>query len=442
MIVVPVSLEQRSARMTRVAVIGTGYVGTVTATCFAWLGHEVVGLDVDPVRVGQLAVGQAPLFEPGLAELLTETIATGRLTFTDDPTAITAADIIFLCVGTPTGAGGAPDLSQVEAAAQSVAANMSEDAVVVNKSTVPVGSGNWVRTMIEEALPRTGGPAFHVVSNPEFLREGCAIEDFLYPDRIVLGGENGAPAKVAALYEPVLAQSFPGGRSDHRPELIITDLPSAEMVKYAANAFLASKISFANEIASICEFVGADARQVLPAIGADDRIGPRFLQHGLGWGGSCFGKDLAALIATAVDYGYNAPMLRAAVEINQSQRAAAIRKLQGSLKVLKGRRIAVLGLAFKPGTDDLRDAPALEIIRRLRSAGAVVSAFDPVVKHLAEPDGVGVRMAADPYDAADRADAVLVVTEWDDFAGIDFAALSQRMAGNLVLDGRGVLDPT
>jgi UDPglucose 6-dehydrogenase len=426
--------------MTRVAVIGTGYVGTVTATCFAWLGHDVVGLDVDANRVRQLAAGQTPLFEPGLPELLTRTTATGRLGFTDDASAIAGADVVFLCVGTPTGLGGAPDLSQVESAVRTVAANLTEGTIVVNKSTVPVGSGNWVRTMIEEALPRTGGPAFHVVSNPEFLREGCAIEDFLYPDRIVLGGENGAPKKVAALYQPVLDQSFDGGRADHLPKLILTDLPSAEMVKYAANAFLASKISFANEIANICEMVGADARQVLPAIGADDRIGPRFLQNGLGWGGSCFGKDLAALVATAVDYGYNAPMLRAAVEINTAQRAAAIRKLQAHLKVLKGRRIAVLGLAFKPGTDDLRDAPALEIIHRLRAAGAVVSAYDPVVKQLPDSESVGVRLAADAYDAADRADAVVVVTEWDDFRSLDLTALSQRMSGNLLLDGRGVID--
>jgi UDPglucose 6-dehydrogenase len=278
------------------------------------------------------------------------------------------------------------------------------------------------------------------VSNPEFLREGCAIEDFLYPDRIVLGGENGAPRKVAALYEPVLEQSFDGGRADHLPKLILTDLSSAEMVKYAANAFLASKISFANEIANICEMVGADARQVLPAIGADDRIGSRFLQHGLGWGGSCFGKDLAALVATAVDYGYNAPMLRAAIEVNTAQRAGAIRKLQGELKVLKGRRIAVLGLAFKPGTDDLRDAPALEIIHRLRAAGAVVSAYDPVVKQLPDSEAVGVRLAADAYDAADRADAVVVVTEWDDFRSLDLTTLAARMSGDLLLDGRGVVD--
>src|SRR3954471_15055660 len=437
MIVVPVSLEQRSARMTRVAVIGTGYVGTVTATCFAWLGHEVVGLDVDPVRVGQLAVGQAPLFEPGLAELLTETIATGRLTFTDDAAGISEADIIFLCVGTPTGAGGAPDLSQVEAAAQSVAANMSEDAVVVNKSTVPVGSGNWVRTMVEDALPRAGGPGFHVVSNPEFLREGSAIYDFLYPDRIVLGGENGAPTKVARLYQPILDQSFPGADPDRSPQVILTDLPSAEMVKYAANAFLATKISFANEIASVCELVGADARQVMPAIGSDERIGPRFLQQGLGWGGSCFGKDVAALIATAMDYGHTAPMLRATVEINQAQRAGAIRKLQATLKVLKGRRIAVLGLAFKAGTDDLRDAPALEIISRMQNAGAVVTAYDPVVKEL--PDACA-RVATDAYDAADRADAVLIATEWPEFRELDPVRLRSCMTGRLVVDGRGGID--
>jgi nucleotide sugar dehydrogenase len=427
--------------VTRVAVIGTGYVGTVTATCFAWLGHEVVGLDVDPVRIGQLAAGQAPLFEPGLAELLQETMATGRLTFTDSMDAIGTAGVVFLCVGTPTGSGGAPDLSQVESAAQQIAVHMAEGAVVVNKSTVPVGSGNWVRTVIEEALPRDATPDFHVVSNPEFLREGCAIDDFLYPDRIVLGGENGAPKQVAALYEPVLTQSFPGGRAGHQPQLIVTDLPSAEMVKYAANAFLATKISFANEIGSICELVGADARQVLPAIGADDRIGPRFLQQGLGWGGSCFAKDVAALIATAVDYGYNAPMLRATIDINQAQRAAAIRKLQTVLKTLKGRRICVLGLAFKPGTDDLRDAPALEIIRRLRTAGAVVAAYDPIVKWLPDPDGQNVRLAVDPYDAVDRADAVLVATEWEEFAGLDLAAIAERMAGRLVLDGRGVIDP-
>jgi len=429
--------------MSKVAVVGTGYVGSVTAVCLAWLGHEVIGYDMDRDRADQLSAGQLPFFEPGLPELLRETLETERLTFTSDAAkAATDADVIFLCVGTPTGPGGIPDMSQVESAAGSIAGYLKKDAVVVNKSTVPVGSGNWVRTIIEEALPDIDAVQFHVVSNPEFLREGAALDDFLYPDRIVLGGEDrhdGVPV-VAALYERVLNQDFPGGNSDHKPELVVTDLPSAEMVKYAANAFLATKISFANEVATICELVGADARQVLPAIGADSRIGPRFLQHGIGWGGSCFGKDLAALIATGVDYGYGSPILRAAVEVNQTQRGAVIRKLQAELKTLKGRRIALLGLAFKPGTDDRRDAPSIEIVRRLNTAGAVVSAFDPIVKEVPELGDMRLRIGTDAYDAADRVDAVVVATEWDDFAHLDLPQLASKMKGDLILDGRGVVD--
>jgi nucleotide sugar dehydrogenase len=333
-------------------------------------------------------------------------------------------------------------MSQVESAAQSVAPYLKDGAVVVNKSTVPVGSGNWVRTLIEEAQADPAAPAFHVVSNPEFLREGAALEDFLYPDRIVLGGENGGEGTriVAGLYQHVLDQDFPGGQPETvKPGLVLTDLPSAEMVKYAANAFLATKISFANEIANICELVGADARQVLPAIGADSRIGPKFLQHGIGWGGSCFGKDVAALIATGLDYGYGSQILRATVEVNQGQRAAVIRKLQAELKTIKGRRIAVLGIAFKPGTDDRRDAPALEIIRRLHTGGAVVSAYDPIVKEAPELGDVPLRFASDVYDAADRADAVIIATEWEDFGTLDFGKLAEQMKGDLILDGRGVL---
>jgi len=428
--------------MANVAVVGTGYVGSVTAVCLSWLGHEVVGFDTNPARADQLAAGELPLYEPGLQEKLDEAIETGRLRFTADAAdAAREADVIFLCVGTPTGLGGMPDMSQVQSAAHGVAPYLKPGAVVVNKSTVPVGSGNWVRTIIEEAQPTGDGPPFHVVSNPEFLREGAALEDFLFPDRIVLGGEEGGEGVqiVASLYERVLSQDFPGGDPSVKPGLVLTDLPSAEMVKYAANAFLATKISFANEIANICELVGADARQVLPAIGADSRIGPKFLQHGIGWGGSCFGKDVQALIATGLDYGYGSQILRATVEVNQSQRAAVIRKLQAELKTIKGRRIAVLGLAFKPGTDDRRDAPALEIIRRLHTAGAVVSAYDPIVKDVPELEDVPVRIASNAYDAADRADAVVVATEWDEFAFIDLAKLAEHMKGTLLLDGRGVI---
>ncbi len=427
--------------MSWVTVIGSGYVGTVTAVCLAWLGHEVIGFDTNRTRVQQLSGGDVPFFEPGLPEKLDEALATGRLSFTSDgETAFADAEVIFLCVGTPTGAAGLPDTSQIESAVQVVAAHLRPATVVVNKSTVPVGSGNWVRTLIEEALPPDNQVQFSVVSNPEFLREGSAVDDFLYPDRIVLGSENGPPTAVVALYERVLTQDLPGGDPGRLPQLVITSLQSSEMVKYAANAFLATKISFANEIANICELVGADARQVLPAIGADERIGPLFLNHGVGWGGSCFGKDLAALIATGLDYGYPSPILRASVEVNQAQRASVLRKLQAALKVLKGRRVAVLGLAFKPGTDDLRDAPALEIIRRLLTAGAVVSAYDPVVDSLTEPNEMRLRLGVDPYDAAHRADAVVITTEWPEFRDLDLDRLAQRMTGTIVLDCRGVID--
>ena len=428
--------------MARVTVVGTGYVGTVTAVCLAFLDHDVIGLDIDYTRAEQLAAGQMPFHEPGVSERLEQELKSGRLSFTSDPAiAVEKADVIFLCVGTPTSSSGVPDMSQVEAAVRSIAPHLKPDAVVVNKSTVPVGSGNWVHTMIEESLPDIYDIEFHVVSNPEFLREGSAVADFLYPERIVLGGESADKGMqvVADLYHRLLSQDFEGGRSDCRPQLICTDLPSAEMVKYAANAFLATKVSFANEVANICELVGADARQVLSAIGADSRIGSRFLRHGIGWGGSCFGKDVAALIATGLDYGYGSPILRAVVEVNQAQRILVIRKLQEALKTLQGRRIAVFGLAFKPGTDDLRDAPSIEIIRRLYAAGAVVSAYDPIVKEVPELGDVPVRIGADAYDAADRADAVVIVTEWPHFAALELRKLRKKMKGHLILDGRGVI---
>ncbi|WP_084223631.1 UDP-glucuronate decarboxylase [Mycolicibacterium holsaticum] len=423
----------------KVAVIGTGYVGAVTSTCLASLGHTVCGLDTDSTRAGQLNNGQTPFHEPGLPEILKSTLSTGRLRFTDcHAEALSDAEFVFLCVGTPPGPDGAPDLTQLESAIQSLAPHLSANAVIVNKSTVPVGSGNWTRTILEDALEGNRQLTFHVVSNPEFLREGCAIEDFLYPDRIVLGGAPSDVSRVAELYQPVLDQSFHGGRRGVKPSLITTELASAEMIKYAANAFLATKISFANEMAQLCELFGADVREVLPAIGADHRVGNAFLNPGVGWGGSCFGKDVAALISTGQEYGYTSSMLQSTVEINKLQRASAIRKLQRELHILKGRRIALLGLTFKPGTDDLRDAPALDIARRLLAAGAVVSAFDPVVKVLPD-EYAGVRLTPDVYDAADRADAVVVVTEWPEFRQIDPHGLRRVMRGDLILDGRNCL---
>lgn len=423
----------------KVAVIGTGYVGAVTATCLAYLGHSVTGLDSDSSRAGQLNNGQTPFHEPGLPDMLEASLSTGRLRFTDSPAeALTDADFVFLCVGTPPGPDGSPDLSQLESALQSVALYVRPGVVIVNKSTVPVGSGNWTRTILEDALEGNRELNFHVVSNPEFLREGCALDDFLYPDRIVLGGASMDVSRVAELYQPVLDQSFVAGRRNIHPSLITTELASAEMIKYAANAFLATKISFANEIAQMCEVFGADVREVIPAIGADHRVGSAFLNPGVGWGGSCFGKDVAALISSGQEYGYTPTMLQATVAINNAQRATMVRKLQRELHMLKGRRIALLGLTFKPGTDDLRDAPALDIAKRLIAAGALVSAFDPVVKSLPS-EYAGIRLADDVYEAASRVDAVVLTTEWPEFRLIDPAGLRRVMRGDLVVDGRNIL---
>lgn len=437
--VAPAGVVERVRHRHKVAVIGTGYVGAVTATCLAAIGHTVCGLDSDSVRAGQLNNGQTPFHEPGLPELLRGTLATGRLRFSNQPgEALSDADFVFLCVGTPPGPDGSPDLAQLQGAIQSLAPYLRAGVVIVNKSTVPVGSGNWTRTILEDALEGNRELSFNVVSNPEFLREGSALDDFLYPDRIVLGGSPDDVGRVAELYQPVLDQSFDGGRRSARPSLIKTELASAEMIKYAANAFLATKISFANEMAQLCERLGADVREVLPAIGADRRVGSAFLNPGVGWGGSCFGKDVAALISSGKEYGYTPSMLQATVEINESQRASVIRKLQRELHVLKGRRIALLGLTFKPGTDDLRDAPALDIARRLSAAGAVVSAFDPVVKTLPQ-EFSSVRMARDVYEAADRSDAVVLATDWPDFSHIDPLSLRRVMRGALVIDGRNCL---
>lgn len=433
-----VRVEQLRPRH-KIAVIGTGYVGAVTSTCLAFLGHTVCGLDSDSTRAGQLNNGQAPFHEPGLPEMLKTTLSTGRLRFTDCPSdALSDAEFVFLCVGTPPGPNGLPDLAQLESAIQSLAPYLRPEVVLVNKSTVPVGSGNWTRTILEDALEGNRELSFHVVSNPEFLREGSAIEDFLHPDRIVLGGAAQDVSRVAELYQLVLDQAFDGGRRTLRPSLIKTELASAEMIKYAANAFLATKISFANEISQLCEVLGADVREVLPAIGADHRVGSAFLNPGVGWGGSCFGKDVAALISTGQEYGYTPSMLQTTVEINKAQRASAVRKLQRELHVLKGRRIALLGLTFKPETDDMRDAPALDIARHLLGAGAVISAFDPLVKSLPE-EFAAIRLTRDAYEAADRADAVVVTTEWPEFRLIDPDALHRVMRGDLVVDGRNCL---
>jgi nucleotide sugar dehydrogenase len=433
-----------SRRDASVAVIGTGYVGTVVAACLARIGRPTIGVEIDAEKLSALRSGRAPFFEPGLDDLLASGIASGLLRFTGTmEEAIVHADVLFLCVGTPPAADGGADMSAVATAARAIGSCLDRPRVLVTKSTVPIGSGRWLTSMIEEALPtgtNTDG-AFSVVSNPEFLREGSAVSDFLYPDRVVIGSDDEAALDlVTTVYQPILDQTFPGGDAGRRAPIVRTTLATAETVKYASNAFLATKISFINEISNICELVGADVSEVATALGLDARIGSRFLEAGIGWGGSCFGKDLSALITAAEQYGYESSLLRAAVAVNARQRRLTVEKLRRHLKILQGRRVALLGLAFKPGTDDLRDAPAVEIAMSLLRAGALVRAHDPLVR--AVPACPGLRIAANPYEAAERADALVLVTEWPDYLALDLSELRSRMRGDLVLDGRNFLDPS
>ncbi len=423
----------------RIAVVGCGYVGTVTAACMSWLGHAVVGLEADPGRAEHLSRGDVPFFEPGLRELIAEVRPMGLLSFTADPAAaIPTAEVVFICVGTPPDADGRPDLTQLREAALTVAAHARVGAVVVSKSTVPIGSGDWLRSVLDDAVPPLRRGRVHVVANPEFLREGSAIEDFLFPDRIVLGGDTEPVEKVTRAYRPVLDQAFAGADPSRLPALFVMDRLSAEMVKYAANAALATKVSLANEIATLCELTGADARSVLPAVGADRRIGSGFLRPGLGWGGSCLPKDTSALVHLGSDLGYDMPLLRAVREVNARQPSWAACRLEHALGLLTGKRIALLGLSFKPATDDLRSSPALVLARSLVDEGAEVVAFDPIVKRL-PPAFCEVALAADPYEAATAADAVVVATDWPEFHALDFEAVRERMRGDVVLDGRNVL---
>ena len=428
----------------RVSVVGSGYVGTVVAACFASLGHRVVGVEVDPKKLDDLSAGISPFFESGLEDLLRAGLLGGRLRFTNDyADAMSASDVVFLCLGTPSLPDGRADMRAMETAARSIAANLTHHHVLVTKSTVPIGSGNWLASVVEDALPGEADPEslFSVVSNPEFLREGSAINDFLYPDRVVLGSDAPAAIEtVAALYRPILDQSFTNGRPDLRPPLVRTKLTTAETVKYASNAFLATKISFVNEIANICELVGADITEVTTAMGLDERIGSLFLDAGVGWGGSCFGKDLASLVSSAKEFGYRADLLQAAIDVNNAQRRLVIEKLQGHLKTLRGQRIALLGLAFKPGTDDLRDAPSIDLAQRLVMLNAVVSAHDPVVQQAPVIEGY-LRIASTPYEAADRADAVVLMTEWPEYLALDLDKLADKMRGNLFIDGRNLFNP-
>lgn len=436
----------------RVAIIGTGYVGLTTGVCLAFTGHKVYCLDTNEAKVADLKIGKIPIYEPYLDELLAEALP--NLTFTTDyKEAIPRADVVFIAVGTPPTPSGAPNLEYLSQAAKSIGQHMTAGfTVVVNKSTVPIGSGNWVGSLLRDAISsREDGNEvqFAVASNPEFLREGSALHDSLYPDRIVIGADEPKALEVLyTLYRPILDQTFTSPTYLSRPEttgavpLLSSDLASAELIKYAANAFLALKISFINEIGLVAERVGANISEVARGIGLDSRIGPRFLSAGIGWGGSCFGKDTAALIATAGEYGLHLPIVESARKINSRQRDRVVEKLLNELKLLKGRTIGLLGLAFKPNTDDLREAPAIEIAQKLIDRGVRVKAHDPIAmdKFAKEHGNMGVVLCETPEQVADCSDALVLVTEWNEYRDLDWESIAKTMRSPYLLDGRHSLD--
>ncbi|MEH2302642.1 MAG: UDP-glucose/GDP-mannose dehydrogenase family protein [Nostoc sp.] len=447
----------------RVCVIGTGYVGLVTGACLAHIGHDVICVDNNEEKVKLMKSGQSPIFEPGLSEIMQSAIQTEKIHFTSDLAAgVAHGEILFIAVGTPPLPTGESDTRYVEAVARGIGENLNGGyKVIVNKSTVPIGSGDWVRMLVldgtaerQKTLVTAGGVSsdeklpevaaqFDVISNPEFLREGSAVHDTFNPDRIVLGGNSQrAVALMQQLYAPIVERKYAEDQSLPPVPILATDLSSAEMIKYAANAFLATKISFINEVANICDRVGADVTQVAKGIGLDSRIGNKFLQAGIGWGGSCFPKDVSALIHTADDYGYEAQLLKAAVSVNERQRLIALEKLQHVLKILKGKTVGLLGLTFKPDTDDLRDAPALNLIEQLNRLGAKVKAYDPIVSQTGLRHGLsGVLVETDAERLADGCDALVLVTEWQQFSTLDYVKMAKLMAHPVIIDGRNFLNP-
>ena len=415
--------------MSRVAVIGAGYVGLTTAACLSDLGNQVTVVDVDKDKIALLKRNEVPFYEPGMRELVERNAKARRLVFTTSyADAVPGAEYAIIAVSTPEGEGGEADLSYVESAAKSIADAMDGPLVVVNKSTVPPLTGDMVSAVIKG---RNSEFAAAVVSNPEFLREGSAIQDFMHPDRVVVGShDRQAAEKVALLYAPLEA-----------PVLITPNIYTAEMVKYASNAFLATRISFINEIALISERVGADAKLVAEGMGLDKRIGSTFLDAGIGYGGSCFPKDVAALAAVAEGFNYHPELLHAVMDINRDQRMVVIDKLRECLEELPGRVIGLLGLAFKPNTDDMREAPSVDIAKVLLAAGAEVRAFDPAAMERSRVLLPEVEYLKDAYEVAAGADALVLVTEWNEFRHLDMARVKQLMRRPVIVDGRNIYDP-
>ena len=421
--------------MRRICVVGTGYVGLTTGTCFADLGNDVTCLDVDNAKVAGLRRGEMPIYEPGLAELVMHNQAAGRLRFVGEAdadayeAAINGAEFIFIAVSTPTHlASDRADLGAVRACARRIARSLHGHTIIINKSTVPIGAGDWVAAIIDRYRSRDASCS--VVSNPEFLREGSAVLDFMQPDRVVLGStDRSAAESVAQLYLTL------------RCRVMITDLRTAEMIKYASNAYLATSISFINEIARICERLGADVKEVAAGMSYDKRIGGAFLDAGLGFGGSCFPKDVKALAHMAAYSGCHPQLLRAVLDINYDQRSFVVGKVEEALGSLHGRHVGLLGLAFKPNTDDMREAPSVDIVAQLQSGGATVAAFDPQAQENSRRSMSGVRYGSDAYDVADGADALILVTEWREFRALDLERLHALMRTPVFVDGRNIYDP-
>jgi UDPglucose 6-dehydrogenase len=415
--------------MANITVVGVGYVGLVTGACLADLGNQVVCINRNKRKSDNLKKGILPIYEPGLEEIVRRNNEAGRLHFTtswDD--AMADADFVFIAVGTPTGSEGEADLAHVNTSTEEIAKRIHKPVIIINKSTVPIGTGDWVADIIRDI--RGDEAQFSVVSNPEFLREGSGVYDFMNPDRVVLGSTNrDAAERVAELYYPL------GG------ERIITDLRTAEMIKYASNAFLATKISFVNEIANICESLGADVKAVAHGMGTDHRIAPEFLGAGIGWGGSCFPKDVKALIHMAELYGERPEILRAVTHVNYDQRKRLIQKLRHILGGFRGKTIGLWGLAFKPNTDDMRDAPSISLVNMLQHEGAVVKAYDPEGQDNAQQLLDDVIFCEDPYQVADGVDGLILVTEWNEFKQLDMARTRSLMRQPVLIDGRNVYDP-
>jgi len=415
-----------------IAVIGTGYVGLVTGACFAEFGVDVTCVDVDTEKIERLSRGEIPIYEPGLEQIVSKNAHAGRLRFTTDlKSSIEQCLVIFIAVGTPPGENGSPDMSFVDSVAQSIAEHMDDYKVIVTKSTVPVGTGERLRSLIRDKQKRPMD--FGIVSNPEFLREGAAINDFMRPDRVVIGSRDERAVEIMReLYRALFLIETP---------FVITSLEAAELTKYAANAFLATKISFINEIANLCDKVGCDVHDVARAIGMDRRIGNKFLHPGPGYGGSCFPKDTNALASVAREAGCDSLIVDAVMEVNSRQRVAMIAKIEKLVGSLQGKTIAVLGLSFKPETDDMREAPSIDIIRGLIERGAVVRAFDPAAMHEAKKVLPGIHCAEDEYAAAEGADALVFMTEWNQFRALDMERVKQSMKSANIADLRNIYEP-